>query len=139
MAEFQFRLQRVLEYRQLAEGWAKDAYLEARSARLDALDGLDRIELHRGGLLRSPVKTVDDRLAMQSFLNKLEDDERHQRIVIGELEQDEAKRKTEWTERRRDVQALEKLRDKAHAEWQVEANRQEQKELDDWTTTRRAA
>ena len=139
MPNFEFRLQRVSEYRALAEGWAKDAYLDARAARLEAVAGLEGIEVRRGELLKSPHRTIEDRIAMQNCLDKFDEDERQQRIVIEMLEGDEAKRKEEWTEARKELQALEKLRDKAFAEWMVEENRREQKELDDWTVTRRAA
>lgn len=139
MSEFQFRLQRVLEYRAMAEGWAKDAYLEARAARLEAVAGLEKIERQRGDLLKKPADALDARLAMQACLDKFEEDERQQNIVIEMLEMDEAKRKDEWTEARRELQVLEKLRETALAEWTLEENRREQKELDEWSVTRRAA
>jgi flagellar FliJ protein len=139
MPNFEFRLQKVLDYRALVEGWAKDAYLDARAARLEAVAGLESIELRRGELLKTPHTTIEDRMAMQNCLDKFEEDERQQRIVIDMLEGDESKRKEEWTEARKELQALEKLRDKAFAEWMVDENRREQKELDDWTVTRRAA
>lgn len=139
MSEFRFRLQRVLEYREMAEGWAKDAYLEARAARLEAAAHLESIERHRGDLLAKPADSLDARLAMQACLDKLDEDERQQNIVIEMLELDESKRKEEWTEARRELQVLEKLREAAHAEWTLNENRREQKELDEWSITRKAA
>jgi len=123
----------------MAEGWAKDAYLEARAARLEAVAHLESIERHRGDLLTKPADSLDARLAMQACLDKLDDDERQQNVVIEMLELDEAKRKEEWTEARRELQVLEKLRESALAEWTLEENRREQKELDEWSITRRAA
>lgn len=139
MSEFRFRLQRVLDYRALAEGWAKDAYLEARAARLEAVAGLESIEVRRGELLMKPADALDARLAMQACLDRMEDEERQQRVVIEMLEHDEATRKEEWTEARRELQVLERLRESAYAEWMLEENRREQKELDEWSVTRRAA
>lgn len=123
----------------MAEGWAKDAYLEARAARLEAVAELEGIETRRGELVMKPADTLDARLAMQACLDRLDDEEREQKIVIEMLESDEAARKEEWTEARRELQVLEKLREAALADWTLEENRREQKELDEWSVTRRAA
>jgi len=128
-----------LDYRAMAEGWAKDAYLEARAARLEAVAELEGIETRRGELVMKPADTLDARLAMQACLDRLDDEEREQKIVIEMLESDEAARKEEWTEARRELQVLEKLREAALADWTLEENRREQKELDEWSVTRRAA
>lgn len=139
MADFTFRLQRVLEYRELAEGWAKDAYLEARAARLEATAVLEAIEQRRIDLVAKPTRDVADRLALQTCIEKSKEDERQQRIVIELLESDEAKRKEDWTEARKELQALEKLRESALAQWKLEEDRREQKTLDELSIQRRAA
>lgn len=139
MADFTFRLQRVLEYRELAEGWAKDAYLEARAARLEAIAVLENIGTKKNNLVQGSATTIEDRLALQTCLDKLTEDERQQQIVIELLEADEAKRKEDWTEARKELQALEKLRDAAYAEWKLEEDRREQKTLDELSVQRRAA
>jgi flagellar FliJ protein len=137
--DFAFRLQRVLEYRELAEGWAKDAYLEARAARLEAVAVLEAIQLKRNDIVQKPATKIEDRIALESCLEKSKEDERQQRIVIELLENDEAKRKEEWTETRKELQALEKLRESAFAQWKLEENRREQKALDELSIQRRAA
>ena len=139
MADFTFRLQRVLEYRELAEGWAKDAYLEARAARLEAVAILENIGVKRADLVAKPAPKIEDRIALQTCLDKLTEDERQQQIVIELLVADEAKRKEEWTEARKELQALEKLRDAAFAEWRLDQERREQKSLDELSVQRRAA
>ena len=139
MAEFAFRLQRVLQYRELAEGWAKDAYLEARGARLEAVAVLEVIQQRRNEIIKEPTKTIDDRLALEACIEKSKEDERQQEIVIDLLETDEAKRKEDWTEARKELQALEKLREAALAQWKLEENRREQKAADELTIQRRAA
>lgn len=123
----------------MTEEWAKDAYLEARAARLEGMAELDAIERRRGELLAQPAEGLDARLAMQTCLDKFDDDERQQRVVIEMLEIDEAKRKEEWTEARKELQVLEKLRDSAYSEWLLEENRREQRDLDEWSVMRRAA
>ena len=139
MADFTFRLQRVLEYRELAEGWAKDAYLEARAARLEAVALLERIEQKRSDLVQKPTRNVADRLALQNCIEKSKEDEHQQQIVIELLESDEAKRKEDWTEARKELQALEKLRETALAAWKLAQERREQKTLDELSVQRRAA
>lgn len=139
MAEFAFRLQRVLEYRELVEGWAKDAYLEARGARLEAAAVLEAIGQKRKDLIAKPTKTIEDRLALQACIEKSREDERQQNVVIELLESDEAKRKEDWTEARKELQALEKLRESALAQWKLEEDRREQKTADELTIQRRAA
>ncbi len=139
MAKFRFRLERVLAYREMVEGWAKDAYLEARAARLEGMAELERIGTRRGELVFSKVDSLDDRRALEACLEKLDDDERQQKTVIDLLEADEAKRKEEWLEASQELQKLEKLRDAAYREWMLDENRREQKELDEWTSQRRSA
>jgi len=137
--EFAFRLQRVLEYRELAEGWAKDSYLEARAARLEAVAVLEAIVQKRNDLIAKPTDSLDDRRALQTCIEKSKEDERQQKVVIELLDTDEAKRKEEWTEARKELQALEKLRESALAQWKLEENRREQKAVDELSIQRRAA
>lgn len=139
MSEFRFRLQRVLEYRELVEGWAKDAYLEARAAHLEAIAEIDKIDARRGALVFGGAQTLEDRRTLEACLEKLADDERQQKVVIAMLADDESKRQEEWLEARKELQSLEKLRDAALADWIKEENRREQKELDEWALQRRSA
>ena len=139
MPDFAFRLQRVLEYRELAEGWAKDAYLEARAARLEAAAVLEAIQQKRNDIVLKPAKTIEDRIALEACIEKSKEDERQQQIVIELLETDEAKRKEDWTDARKELQALEKLRESALTQWKLEENRREQKALDELSIQRRAA
>jgi flagellar export protein FliJ len=139
MAKFHFRLQRVLDYRALVEGWAKDAYLEARASRLEAEDMVSKISEHRTRALTKKTDGLQARLALERLVSKLDDDEREQRIVVDQLLQDEDRSLEEWTERRKDLQALEKLREAALEEFEIEERRSEGRSLDEWAVFRRAA
>jgi flagellar protein FliJ len=139
MATFRFRLQKVLEYREMVEGWAKDAYLEARGARLHAQNVLERMQQKRVELNQGPAESLDARLTLQNCLEALAEEERQQRIVIQMLEDDEEQRRAEWTEKRKELQILEKLRDAALEEWELEQRRKEQKEMDEFAVLRSAA
>jgi flagellar export protein FliJ len=139
VAEFHFRLQRVLEYRELVEGWAKDAYLDAKAARIEAEAAVEAIGARRKELVEGPAETMQDRLAVQACLEKLAEDERQQRVVIEMLVGDEERLKQAWTEARKELQVLEKLREAARAEWQLEESRRERKEMDEFALQKRAA
>ncbi|MCC7433751.1 MAG: flagellar FliJ family protein [Methanoregulaceae archaeon] len=139
MKQFDFRLKKVLEYRRLTEEWAKEAYLEARSARLEAEIARMVIEKERYDLFNNTPRTINELLSREQRLELLQARHREQSIVIEVLIEDEARALAEWNARKQDVQALEKLHDKAFSEWMYEVNREEQAFLDEWTNGRRAA
>jgi flagellar export protein FliJ len=137
--KLEFRLQKVLDYRRMAEEWAKDAFLEAHAKRIAGEAVLQSVLDHRKILVAQPVSTLHDRLALQGALDKTDDDERAQLAVLEVLAADEATAMEDWQRARRDVQIIEKLREKAVEEWEYDLARYEQSELDEWTITRRAA
>ncbi len=139
MKTFDFRLKRVLDYRRLTEEWAKDAYLEARTARLEAEVELADIERERHQLYTSEPRTVSDLLAREHRVELLLSRHHQQLIVLEVLMEDEERALIEWNARKQDVQVLEKLHDKAFEEWLYEVNREEQNFLDEWSNGRRAA
>jgi len=137
--QFDFRLKKVLEYRRLTEEWAKEAYLEARTARLEAEIERMGIEKERHDLFSGAPRTINELLSREQRLELLQARHREQSIVIEVLIEDESRALAEWNARKQDVQALEKLHDKAFSEWMYEVNREEQAFLDEWTNGRRAA
>ncbi|MBI1756955.1 MAG: hypothetical protein HYR64_07610 [Fimbriimonas ginsengisoli] len=139
MKQFRFRLERVLEYRSLVEKWAKDAYMAARLATAQAEIGLEGIAAHRHRLLFQPVEGLNERRALELTLQHLDDQQQDQEIALGVLRDEEAATLAEWQERRKDLHALEHLRDEALIEWKAEERHEEQKALDDWTSSRRPA
>lgn len=139
MKTFDFRLKRVLDYRRLTEEWAKDAYLEARSARLEAEVDLATIEQERHELFSRSPRTISELLAREHRLELLVARHHQQLIILEVLLEDEERALTEWKARKQDVQVLEKLHDKAYEEWMYEVNREEQNFLDEWANGRRAA
>ncbi|MFX6254413.1 hypothetical protein ABTF84_19815, partial [Acinetobacter baumannii] len=87
--KFQFRLDRILGFRQLQEKWAREAYLAARAERLEAEDEAQQIESRKLGLLSDSALSLSSRIALESALNRLDDDFRAQRAVVGVLESEE--------------------------------------------------
>jgi flagellar export protein FliJ len=140
MKQFDFRLQKVLEYREMLEQWAKDSYLDARASRLEAEVALTGISVHRDQLLAdSAVDSIEDMQTIDLRLNLLDSKALHQRTIIEVLRAEEAQSMEAWTEKKHELEALNKLRDKSYAEWEKEMGRQEQLALDEWTNHRRAA
>ena len=139
MRKFVFRLEKVLDYRRLTEEWAKDAYLFAQAARLDADAALAAICEGRVAMLAMPVLGLQERLGLEAMLERLDGEEAMQRRVIVDLIEDEERSLEEWIERRRDVEVLVKLREREHQAWLLESARREQAALDEWAVLRRAA
>jgi flagellar export protein FliJ len=141
MAKFTFRLDKLLDYRRLQEKWAKDDYLVRRARRLEAETEAEEIADRRVVALAvaelpTSMETLTSR---QAFVDKLEDDERAQRSVIGVLESEEDMALEEWLRARQESDALLKLREKAQEEWAVVEARRVQNELDEWAVTRRVS
>lgn len=139
MAKFAFRLERVLQYRELEEGWAKDTYLAKHMERVQEEENLASLLTHREELLKCEPKSVDDRLALERALAKSDDDERAQRTVISVLSDEELVELGVWTEKRKELKALQKLKEKKFEEWKLETQRDEQGALDEWSVQRRAS
>lgn len=139
MARFEFRLQRLLEYRELQEGWAKDAYLEARAKTLQAEQEIVLVQGRRHLALRRPPATLNEKLSLQEYLSKLDDDERALEAAHSVLEGEEEVARLEWLRARSDHEALVKLREKEYEAYRKQQDRKEQGELDEWAVFRRAA
>ena len=69
----------------------------------------------------------------------LDEKEFEQKIVINVLANEEEKTLAEWTEKKIELQALQKMFDKQYAEWQLQMDRKLQGELDEWALRKRAA
>lgn len=139
MKKFDFRLEKVLEYRRMVEDWAKDTYLDAKSKRLEGEAVQIGLLQERTRLLESTITTIDDCQVLDLRLTLLEDQILHQKLIVNVLLDEEAGAQKEWTNRRMETKALEELRGKAYEEWQLEMNRQEQAALDEWAVQRRVA
>ncbi len=139
MKKFRFRLQRLLEYRAMAERWAKDAFLQTRADRLAAEAERSRLTAKQAELLRRDWRTLDQRKALEAAIAKLDDLRAQQSAAIAILAQDEEARREDWMAARRELEAMRKLRELALERWETEAGRKEQAELDEWALLRSAA
>jgi flagellar export protein FliJ len=137
--KFNFRLQKVLEYRTLLEQWAKEAYLDARASRLEAEMALIKIEELRQHALSQPTPTIESRQTLELQLKQLDQKEVEQRIVTNVLIHEEGQAHHAWIEKQIELEALKKLYEEQYKEWQLEADRHLQGELDEWALRKKAA
>lgn len=137
MSEFVFRLQKVFEYRELEEQWAREHFVTRQAARMEASDELFGIESDRRFLLCAGADDLNARRDLEVRLSKLDDCERATRILIHQLELEEEKARGEWLVKKQEVSALEKLRDRAYDAWSEAEARKEAAALDEWAVQRR--
>ena len=134
MSSFAFRLQRVYEYRELEEGWAKDNFLAKHINRMEAENELFQLEDDRRLLLSAGADDLNSRMDLELRIQKLDDHDRALKILIHELTIEEEKARDEWILKKQDKSVLEKLREKAYNAWMYRQNKLEQSALDEWTT-----
>ncbi|MEI7577884.1 MAG: flagellar FliJ family protein [Armatimonadota bacterium] len=141
MAEtaFQFRLQRVLEYREMEEKWAKDHFLEKQAARYEAESELNEIDRTRRTFLGMGADDLTQRRELELRLQKLDDNERAQRLLIYTLQEEEDEARSVWLDKRQEKSVMEKLRERAYDEFKTIMERREQNALDEFATQQRVA
>jgi flagellar FliJ protein len=138
-ATFKFRLQRVLEYREMEEKWAKDHFLEKQAARFEAESELAEIDRTRKAYLGMGADDLTQRRELEIRLQKLDDCERAQRLLIYTLQEEEDEARAIWLDKRQEKSVMEKLRERAHEDFKVLIEKQEQQALDEFATQRRVA
>jgi flagellar export protein FliJ len=136
---FKFRLQTVLDLRVNELDSAERTYLVAKSKREDAELDFDGVKKMIQEQRQQPRETFQARLDAEAYSQRLEDESRAILTTIGVLEDEEAKAMGFWIEAKKEVKALEKLKEKAEDEYNIEMNRKEQAELDEWAVLRRSA
>ncbi|MHB8635271.1 MAG: flagellar export protein FliJ [Fimbriimonadaceae bacterium] len=139
MAKFQFRLQKVLEFRARAETTAKNLYLAKRSEVLAAEAVIGALRQRRLDALSEPRSAIDHYRRLEAELQRIDDEERAQKVVVSLLNDEAEALRIAWTRHKQDLETMEKLREKALTGWISEVNRKEQAELDEWAAQRRAA
>lgn len=139
MSSFVFRLQKVFEYRELEEGWAKDNFLSKHIARMEAENQLTQLEADRRLMLSAGADDLNARLELDYRIQKVDDHERAVRILIHQLTMEEEEARDQWILKKQDKSVLEKLREKAHDAWTYRQGKLEQAALDEFTIQRRTA
>jgi flagellar export protein FliJ len=139
MAQFKFRLEKLLEYRQLQEKWAKDAYMECRAKMLEAEADVDAVKRRKSTALIARPCSFDERVSLESYVIRLEDEQRAAEAAFAIMGDETEIALEEWHIARQDAEAMVKLREADLADWTLEESRREQRELDEWAVLRRAS
>lgn len=140
MKRFEFRLQRVLNYRARIEEHAERLYVEARAQRELAQRRLDGLrDTLKSTLARAGPFALEDVRRRRDYCDALEDRMRQQEVILTTLYSDEARMRERWLAARTEREILSKLREKAEADYRIEVNHVEQRELDEWAALRHEA
>lgn len=138
MAKFRFKLQKLLEYRELQEKWAKDAYLEIVARRNEVVADVEAVKRRRETAMSAHPTALDELVSLDSYLTRLDDDQRALEAAVAVIEGEVEEALAEWNKARLAHSAIVKLRDKEFGEWMLNENRREQADLDEWSSQRRA-
>ena len=139
MTKFRFRLQQLLEYRRLQEKWAKDAYMEAVSRRIQAETEVEFVKSRRSLAQKSHPNGLQELVSLDTYLTKLDDDQRAQETALSVVLDEVESALQEWTTAKQNAAAIEKLRESEYSDWKRTLERKEQSDLDEWSSQRRAA
>lgn len=137
MEKFQFSLEKVLDYRWLQEQDAKRAYASAQKALNEQESILQQIKKEKNELMEIRETTINRMQVQQWYLLDL-----NQRLVattqtIQEMRQYVATALQNYITAQKERKILEKLSEKQLEEYQLAANREEQKMLDEMASRRR--
>lgn len=135
--KFEFRLQSYLKLKEQNELDARREFAMKRSELQVIENQVTAIQSQRLEVLKQAAASLDDRLQLAMSLTILDDDERCQRCLIGVLQDELRKVLSVWTQARKELKAVEKLREKQLSEFELEASRQAQKDLDEWAVLNR--
>jgi flagellar export protein FliJ len=135
MGRFIFRLQKVLDHRAQIEDEKKQFFMKARieymreKAKLETLQN----ELRELNLKTTPPQSdVFIYIARYNYKTLLEERIEDQVIKVDLYEEEMNKKKAEFNESRKDRKVVDKLREKALANYNAEADALEQKQNDEF-------
>ena len=123
----------------MQEGWAKDAYLFARAARLEGEAELQLIRDERSYLIENTPTDLESRKALESRLALLDDRERGQNQILMVLGNEETNALAAWQLQKQELEMVRKLKETAQEQHTLQENRREQAELDELAVLRRTA
>lgn len=139
MRKFEFRLQRVREFRHSVEAKLKAEYREVQLRVAEAEALLEHLRATRELAAQDRPQNIEGLKTLQAYLARLDDDAVSQEAIIAILKNDEELARANWLEAKKEAKTTDQLYETAMAEYLTEENRQEQKDLDEWSNTRRAS
>ncbi|MEA4883648.1 MAG: flagellar export protein FliJ [Clostridia bacterium] len=142
MGGFSFRLEPVLEHKRRLEDQAKQEFARAKDVERRATEELDGLENAYGdgqGDMVSVMRDVmdlDEVTSYQRYLTKLRSDIVNQTDLVTQLHTTSEEKRSDAVDGMRARKVVEKLKDRQYAQYVVEEKRVEQKQTDEFATTR---
>lgn len=143
MAEFRFRLERLLEVRRAKEDVAQRAFADARRATLEETKALTALLAEEEDVKRrsrearvGPLDLTALRV-QEGYLGAVDRRVKASRERLLELGQAETEKRRALVEAMKGVKALERFRERKLAEWTRSRDRDERKALDEAAHARR--
>ena len=142
MDSFNFRLQPVLEHRRRLEDQAKLELARAKIAERQARDVLSSMEIAFGDGQSDMADARRDEIdasevaVYQRYLDRLKQDIAEQGSVVTTLHSCSEERRSEVMDGMKARKVVEKLKERQYQQYRIEANRDEQKQVDEFATTR---
>ena len=113
--------------------------MESQARTIEHLSRWDALKRTRQEALNTHPLALDGYLALQAYMERIDNDDHEMTLVHDVLSQEEDRCRNTWIEAKRELEVLERLREKRLEEWKLETARQEQRDLDEWATMRSAA
>ncbi|BBO24222.1 MAG: hypothetical protein AMXMBFR19_07150 [Chthonomonadaceae bacterium] len=139
MKKFRFRLAAVLRVRAHAETEAKNEFAAAARARLVGERAVERIQTRRREALSQAKQSLSDLRALDQLLHALDLQEVEAKSALSILLQEEEAAHQRWLHARKELQSLERLRERDLEAYRLEYDRRAQRELDEWAVLRCSA
>jgi flagellar FliJ protein len=137
MKKFRFSLQKLLQYRELREDLARQAYQEALSELQRQRDAERELQQRRSRLLArwnirpGTILSVVDFAFLSGYGQQLRHLLERQRLIIQESEEIVRQRWQDWNQRRQEAEVVRRIREKRWRQYLLEADKEEQKFQDD--------
>ncbi|HQU18918.1 MAG: flagellar export protein FliJ [Fimbriimonadaceae bacterium] len=139
MKKFRFRLAAVLRVRAHAETEAKNEFAAAAKATLEGERAVERIQSRRREALSQAKQSLSDLRALDQLLHALDLQEVEAKSALSILLQEEEAAHQRWLHARKELQSLERLRERDLEAYRLEYDRRAQRELDEWAVLRCSA
>ena len=130
MKKFSFSMESVLSLRRLSEDEALEALAAAMRAEAAQRDALTEIDRRIGAVLAAPpLVRPDQQLLRQAHLERLESDREMQQAMIAEAAHATHHARVAVQDAQAQRKVIERVRERRLAEWQLEAQRAEERTL----------
>lgn len=136
MEKFKFKLENVLTYRKEIEEKKKQEFMTAQKDYYNQVDILNDYLKAKDEAINNNenYRTGFDYKLLIIYLQSLDKSIEKQKKVIEKYKAVLDKKKEELLASTKDCKIIEKLKERAHEEYKIEANRKEQKQNDDFAT-----